>query len=58
MILAPALLAIMQILLLVVLGYVEYRLWRGTSSPTARILSLLFTGTIAWAIIRPFMFTL
>lgn len=56
MILTPVLLSIMQILLLVVLGYVEYRLWRGTSSPTARWLSILFTGTIAWAIIRPFLF--
>ncbi len=58
MILTPALLSIMQVLLLALLGYVEYRLWRGTSSPTAHWLSLLFTGTIAWAIIRPFMFGL
>lgn len=56
MILTQGLLSAMQVLLLAVLGYVEYLLWRGTSSPTARWLSVLFAATIAWRIITPFFF--
>jgi len=54
MILKPDFLAAMQVLLLAVLGYMEYLLWKGTSSPTARGLSLLFAVTIGWRIITPF----
>ena len=58
MILTPALLSIMQVLLLALPGYVEYRLRLGTSSPTAHWLSLLFPGTIACALTRPFLIRL
>ena len=39
---------------LLMIGYGEYRLWTGTTSPTARGLSLLFAAVAVWGVTRTF----
>ena len=42
---------VIKLLVLAIVGYGEYRLWAGTASRTARGLSVVFTGTLAWEVI-------
>ncbi len=48
-------LTVIKLLVLVLIGYGEYRLWVGTASPTARGLSVLFATSMAWGVMRAFL---
>lgn len=42
---------VIKLLMVAVVGYGEYRLWAGTTSRTARGLSVMFAGMLAWEVI-------